>query len=776
MKMNDEQRLQLQKGDKIRLFRSRDSSDVWEITDIAGEGSSAVCYEASCGNKTGRLKEFYPFYGMKGKLIRTSSNQLIPSSRLVENKFYRLCDDFTEAYLKLEQAKKADRENEVLNNFIPPYEILYGKDEEGVRGSVYIWTPDDKKGIGFDAYLRTVREYAYRFESTWKKVYEVISILYTLTDCVRVLHAAGFLHLDLKPSNFLIPYTGGKEMNTGIISLFDVNTLYDINQPIPRFAGSKGTRAPEVRRGRADNRSDIYSIGAMLYQALVVLDEAVDGMYHDSYYPYLSEMVWDSELLNKQEDNEQGRVKHYLASILRKCLAKYPEDRYDSCEDLMEDLDHFRMILYYSLVKKKMGTAEGKTFVGHGIDLHPLNDSKVWFNGRINLSVTAEQANHERIQQEQGCLVGLDIGHEQIQLAVCKNGETVLIPIQYVKNFPSAVCFQKDEILTGHEACLALRKTPDAGAKSVLSLLQENRVVNAGNAKIYPETFFSEICFSLRKAADTCIGKGEISAVLALPVDIDTECIHKICRCLSDVNIFVRRVFYRNTLFLFSAFKEYSVEEDILSCLFDGDCFSAAVGSLMEGVLEIEGFCSVDMKGKEESDALDEIVCAVKELTDTYALTGKVKVIVEGTFAERLFLKDAFDELGYVWADIPKEARISMGAADYMAQLMEKDMTLIIEVCAHCFDIRVGEKRYPCVSHSSLPISKTIYFSLDQERDFMQIELIQKSLDGHEKVIGGVLVPTAGYTEEHVAQVHVEIMWNGNLECVVSVVDRNGRD
>ena len=775
--MNVEQRLQLQKGDKIRLFRSRDSSDVWEITDIAGEGSSAVCYEASCGNKTGRLKEFYPFYGMKEKLIRTSSNQLIPSSRLVEKKFYRLCDDFTEAYRKLERAKKADKDNEVLNNFIPPYEILYGKDEEGVRGSVYIWTPDDKKGIGFDVYLRTVRKYAYRFESNWKKVYEVISILYTLTDCVRVLHAAGFLHLDLKPSNFLIPYTGGKEVNTSTISLFDVNTLYDINQPIPRYIGSKGTQAPEIRKGRADNRSDIYSIGAILYQAIIVLVEAADGLYHDSYYAYLSEMVWDSELLKKPKNNEQRRMVLYLASILKKCLAKHPKDRYDNCEELMQDLDYVRNCLYYGRTKKKMGILDGKTSIGHHIDVQPLNDSKAWFTGRIDLSVTTKQTDYERIQQEQGCLVGLDIGHEQIQLAVCKNGETVLIPIQHEKNFPSAVCFWKNEILTGHEACLALRKTPDAGAKSVLSLLQENRVVNAGNAKIYPETFFSEICFSLRKAADTCIGKGEISAVLALPVDIDTECIHKICKCLSDVNIFVRRIFYRNTLFMFSVFKEYSLEENILSCLFDGGGFSAAVGIGMEGILTTGGFCFVDMKGKEKSAALDEIVCAVKELLDTHATMKTTKVIVDGNSAERLFMKDALAELGCVWTDVPKKALISVGAADYMAQLMEKDMTVLVEACAYRIDIRAGQERYPCISESPCINSlKTFHFPLDQEKGFMQIELIQKSLNGHERVIGGVLVPTAGYTEDHVAQVHVEMMANRNLECVVSVVDRNGID
>ena len=385
----NENRLQLQRGDSIRLFRSQNSSDVWEIIGEVGEGGSAICYEAVCSNKSGRLKEFYPLYGTEEKMSRTPSNHLIPASRFAAKKFYSLCDGFMEAYLKLEKAKKADRDNEVLNNFIPPYEILYGQDEDGTRGSVYIWTPDDKKGVGFDKYLRIVRNCGYDSQQgRWKKVYEVICILYTLTDCVRALHMAGFLHLDLKPANFLIPYTGGKEINTATISLFDVNTLYDIDQPIPRFAGSKGTRAPEIIRGRADNRSDIYSIGAMLYQALVVLDEVADGIYHDSYYSYLSEMIWDSQLLKRPENGEQRRMVLYLASILKKCLAKYPEDRYDNCEDLMKDLDYARNCLYYGQVKKEMGIMEREISVGHDIDVQPLNQGKTWFEGRIGLSIT----------------------------------------------------------------------------------------------------------------------------------------------------------------------------------------------------------------------------------------------------------------------------------------------------------------------------------------------------------------------------------------------------
>ena len=62
--MDMSKRTYLKKGDLIRLKRKRHSElhseDVWKILGIVGEGGSSICYQASCGKKTGRLKEFYP--------------------------------------------------------------------------------------------------------------------------------------------------------------------------------------------------------------------------------------------------------------------------------------------------------------------------------------------------------------------------------------------------------------------------------------------------------------------------------------------------------------------------------------------------------------------------------------------------------------------------------------------------------------------------------------------------------------------------------------------
>lgn len=354
-------RTYLKKGDKLLLMREQHSLDEWKILGIVGEGGSSVCYQASCGAKVGRLKEFYPAAMAMGTgkqrsviLRRDQNGQLQPFSNSMKNSFQEMCKEFVSAYEKLENAKKADDQNEVLNNYIPPYEVLYGYDEkDDTAGSVYIWTPDDKKGQGFDVFLKEVRKNPGK-QAEWK-LYHILNTLLTLTDCVKALHTAGLLHLDLKPSNFLVPYTGGMELNTNTISLFDVNTLYDVESTVPKLAGTRGFCAPEVMRGRAENRSDIYSIGAILFQGAVVCEAAPDGMYQDEFYQRLEQFVSESELILASDVNNNVFLKYWLVTILKKCLAKRPADRYGSCEELMEDLEKAKTFLMPSVTKGKLG-------------------------------------------------------------------------------------------------------------------------------------------------------------------------------------------------------------------------------------------------------------------------------------------------------------------------------------------------------------------------------------------------------------------------------------
>lgn len=341
----------IRKNQQLRLVRGSDpkQSALFTITGVIGEGGSSVCYSAEHGGRMGRLKEFYPVDTALGDknffffFRRSKQNQLVSVGEGMAERFEGMCREFTHAYEVLEQVKRENRHHELLNNYIPPYELFRGEPEEGQPGTVYVWTPNDKKGKNFQDYLTEVRKYPRKLPE--HKLYNILTTLITVADCIRLFHGAGLLHLDIKPSNFLVPYDSQMNINPGSISLFDVNSIYALDSDFPRVSGTPGFRAPEAEIGRADNRSDIFSIGAMLYYAVVISDPQEPALYEQGQYPNLERLVEDSALIRASETNSSPSVKFLLTHILRKCLARRPKDRYDCCEALIGDLKTARAYL-----------------------------------------------------------------------------------------------------------------------------------------------------------------------------------------------------------------------------------------------------------------------------------------------------------------------------------------------------------------------------------------------------------------------------------------------
>ena len=328
----------------IKLSREQgaEKGSACEIMEMIGEGASCICYQAVFEGVDGVLKEFYPVDAAIGKeteyyfLRRTEDNQLAAVGRAMKSRFKERCEEFISGYRKLDAARKKDARNKILNNYIPVYSILYGCGKEDDVPSVYIWSANDKTGETFERYIEMVRENPEEYPA--HKVFNVLNTLVTLTDCIKALHSAGLLHLDLKPSNFLVPYNSMFDINPYSISLFDVDTLYSINNRYSVLAGTPGFVAPEVKRGRGENRSDIYSIGAILFYSLIVSPDLGDGLYKEEYYSQLDQMIQSSELLNASEITSNVFFRACISDILKKCLAKRARERYQNCEELMDDL------------------------------------------------------------------------------------------------------------------------------------------------------------------------------------------------------------------------------------------------------------------------------------------------------------------------------------------------------------------------------------------------------------------------------------------------------
>ena len=371
--MNDNKRISVQtikcdkaivgvtKG-KILYLRKEGSTkqggDFFKITKDIGGGGSCECYEATLlgEKKNGRLKEFYPLDSIASKatfsLVRNEFNHIVATEETKEA-FRVARNDFVESYHLLRNVMAENKKNADFTSFIPDFSIYYACDANGdfiENSTAYIWTAPQNLTV-FEKYIEDIHRYPGAHPE--HKLFTILKTTLTLTKCIKILHEKGLLHLDIKPSNFGIPQRKN-ELLTDSITLFDVNTIYSLKSAFTTGYGTPGFTAPEVTRGRADNTSDIYSIGCTLFSALIVSDEINKLGYSKEYYTKISKLIETSKLLSASETNSNLYLKHILTHVLKKCLAESPSRRYQSCEELAEDLKEALNYLYPSEIKSKL--------------------------------------------------------------------------------------------------------------------------------------------------------------------------------------------------------------------------------------------------------------------------------------------------------------------------------------------------------------------------------------------------------------------------------------
>jgi tetratricopeptide (TPR) repeat protein/tRNA A-37 threonylcarbamoyl transferase component Bud32 len=165
-------------------------------------------------------------------------------------------------------------------------------------------------------------------------------------DALGKVHARGVVHRDLKPENLLIATDGYlKIIDFGLAKLIDpvahsvladAATVADVRTAEGVVMGTMGYMSPEQVRGETvDARSDIFSFGAVLYEMVTGVAPFRKRSSADTIGAILGEMPPAPRLENATAGTELQRV-------LRKCLAKDPESRYQGMRDLVVDLRQLR--------------------------------------------------------------------------------------------------------------------------------------------------------------------------------------------------------------------------------------------------------------------------------------------------------------------------------------------------------------------------------------------------------------------------------------------------
>jgi serine/threonine protein kinase len=161
-------------------------------------------------------------------------------------------------------------------------------------------------------------------------------IIADVADAIHHSHRKGVVHRDLKPSNILIDRFGKAHVTDFGIALAD----YEQGTG-SRIAGTPLYMSPEQVSGEShlvDGRTDIYSLGVMLY-------EAVTGS-HPTLGTHATVKAIAGAILNKSATPLRQRVKvsPMLERICMKALAKSPSDRFSTAEDFAKSLRRFVML------------------------------------------------------------------------------------------------------------------------------------------------------------------------------------------------------------------------------------------------------------------------------------------------------------------------------------------------------------------------------------------------------------------------------------------------
>jgi serine/threonine-protein kinase len=167
-------------------------------------------------------------------------------------------------------------------------------------------------------------------------VQQALDIAAQVADGLQYAHERGIIHRDIKPANVMV-------LNDGVVKITDFGIARMRNNEVKTMTGmilgSPKYMSPEQVAGkRADPRSDIFSLGVVLYELVTGTSPFVADNIHGVMYQTLNFNPPAPKTLNP----ELPEVLNFIAA---KALAKNLDDRYQQARDFAADLREARAAL-----------------------------------------------------------------------------------------------------------------------------------------------------------------------------------------------------------------------------------------------------------------------------------------------------------------------------------------------------------------------------------------------------------------------------------------------
>ncbi len=156
---------------------------------------------------------------------------------------------------------------------------------------------------------------------------KVVEILFSACNALDYAHKKGVIHRDIKPSNIMVTKSGHLK-----ITDFGIALIKSEQTASKGIIGSLNYMSPEqIREKTVDNRSDIFSLGCVLYE-LLTGEKAFSG---ENDFSVMYQIASEDPVPMKEI---RAEIPEILIKITGKALAKDPGTRYQTCGDFAYNL------------------------------------------------------------------------------------------------------------------------------------------------------------------------------------------------------------------------------------------------------------------------------------------------------------------------------------------------------------------------------------------------------------------------------------------------------
>jgi WD40 repeat protein len=288
---------------QVRLPRARDlppagSFPGYEITHEVHRGGQGIVYQAT----------------------QTSTRRAVAIKVMREGPFVGPTD-----------RARFEREVEILAQLKHPNIVAIH--DSGHSAGLFFYVMDYIAGEPLDAYLARDKH----------SIRELLGLFVKICEAVNAAHLRGVTHRDLKPSNIRIDASGEPHVLDFGLAKLAAHEPTDASRPqvmtmTGQFIGSLPWASPEQAEGvpgKIDIRTDVYSLGVILYQMLTGrFPYDVLGPMRDVLDRIMNTDPARPSSIRQQINNE-------VETIVLKCLQKEPERRYQTAGELARDIQRY---------------------------------------------------------------------------------------------------------------------------------------------------------------------------------------------------------------------------------------------------------------------------------------------------------------------------------------------------------------------------------------------------------------------------------------------------